>query len=560
MLNQPEVLHRQYEVLVSDVGRGLIQIPQFQREFVWSIQKSANLLDSIIKGYPIGTFIFWKTGERFRSVKKLGDKELPSPRKGEKTSYVLDGQQRLTSLFAVLKGSKICRGENKIDDFSQIFIDLNANLDEQIIFINKQEQVDREEFSYISLQKLLEFDIDEISAYPKDKREQLKEYLHRIKTYEFPIVEIRDVGIEKATEIFTRINISGKPLTLFDIMVAKTFDESMPFDLREKFDNFLIELEEVKYQELNSRIVLQISAFFAGNSDCKEGTILNINKDEFIANWSNVAKALKQSVDYFRHKLGIPVYKLLPYSVLMVPFSYFFLQQETEPTSEQQKYLNEFFWRASLGGRYLSAVDGKLAQDIKKMDNILAGKSPEYDYEWGLALTPEWIIDNGEFNVNRAFVKAILCLYTSFAPRSFSNHAIVNIDESWLSRRNSKNYHHFFPISYLINEGLTLYEANNIVNITIVDDYLNKGRIGKKPPSEYIAEFAKENQNIEKTMETHLITDLEKFGVFEDQYNTFLDERAKLICSELKSRIVPRDIDQSAKKQIDSEDVVNEED
>ena len=544
MLNQPEVLHRQYEVLVSDVERGLIQIPQFQREFVWTIKKSANLLDSIIKGYPIGTFIFWRTNERFRSVKTLGDIKLPNPRKDENTSYVLDGQQRLTSLFAVLKGSKIKRGGSKVDDFSQIYIDLNATPEQQIVNYNLNERTEEEEYSYISLEKLLEFDIEEISQYPKNKLKQLKAYEHQIKTYEFPIVEIRDVGIEKATEIFTRINISGKLLTLFDIMVAKTFDEKKKFDLREKFDNLLSELEESKYHELNDRIVLQLSAFLAGKNDCTESTILNISKEDFISNWSVLEQAVKQSVDYFRHKLGIPVYKLLPYSALVVLFSYFFAKQKSEPTPKQQRYLNEYFWRASLGGRYLSAADGKIALDKNKMDRILEGKIPKY--EWGLNLTPKWIIENGEFNVNRAFVKAILCLYTSFVPRSFSNHAKVNVDENWLSRRNSKNYHHFFPISFLNKEKITDFDANNIVNITIVDDYLNKGKIGKRPPSEYITEFSKHNKKLDETLETHLITDIKKFGVLNNKYGTFLKERSKLICEELKTRIKPRKIDKSS--------------
>ncbi len=77
--------------LVSDIEKGQIKIPQFQREFVWTMQKSASLIDSIVKGYPIGTFIFWRTKERLRSVKNIGKQLLPDPRQGE-VDYVLDGQ------------------------------------------------------------------------------------------------------------------------------------------------------------------------------------------------------------------------------------------------------------------------------------------------------------------------------------------------------------------------------------------------------------------------------------------------------------------------------------
>ena len=55
--------------LINDVKRGLIKIPQFQRNFIWSKEKAANLMDSIVKGYPIGTIILWKTKETLRSVR-----------------------------------------------------------------------------------------------------------------------------------------------------------------------------------------------------------------------------------------------------------------------------------------------------------------------------------------------------------------------------------------------------------------------------------------------------------------------------------------------------------
>jgi len=63
-MNLPEPIPKQFSTLISDIECGRLKIPQFQRNFVWEIKKSANLLDSIIKGYPIGTFIFWKTKER----------------------------------------------------------------------------------------------------------------------------------------------------------------------------------------------------------------------------------------------------------------------------------------------------------------------------------------------------------------------------------------------------------------------------------------------------------------------------------------------------------------
>lgn len=106
--------------LMYDIKRGHIKIPQFQRDFIWKKEKAASLMDSILKGYPIGTIILWKTKETLRAVRNLGGADLPDTPEGDFIQYVLDGQQRLTSIFATLSGSKVKR-DYKIDDFSEIY-------------------------------------------------------------------------------------------------------------------------------------------------------------------------------------------------------------------------------------------------------------------------------------------------------------------------------------------------------------------------------------------------------------------------------------------------------
>lgn len=120
----PSPMHSKYPDLLTDIERGQIKIPQFQRDFVWTMQKSASLIDSILKGYPVGTFIFWSTKDRLRSVRDLGNAQLPEPKEGEAVSFVLDGQQRLTSLYASLRGIKVERASGKVDNFADMFINL----------------------------------------------------------------------------------------------------------------------------------------------------------------------------------------------------------------------------------------------------------------------------------------------------------------------------------------------------------------------------------------------------------------------------------------------------
>lgn len=549
-MNLPEPLPKQFSSLMDDVSSGRLKIPQFQREFVWEIKKSASLLDSVVKGYPVGSFIFWKTRERLRSVKNIGNLNLPEPAKGDYVNFVLDGQQRITSLFAALKGEKIIRDNGKEEDFSEIFIDLEAEEDEKIV---TNEVEDREKDQLIKLTDLLHGGLTSLAQYPAKYHHKLEEYKKRIESYNYSVIQVGDVPIDVASEIFTRVNEGGKPLSLFEIMVAKTYDYEKNFDLSEKFDRLVDSLKNVNYETISNATVLQIAALIL-TKECKRKIILNLNKEKFIDLWGQVTDAVERAVEYFRDYYRIPVSQLLPYNALVVPFAYFFYHHNDKPTGDKQKYLQDFFWRVALAGRYSSAVESKLAQDIKKIDKILNDELPKY--EWPINTLPEFIKDNGWFNAGSSYIKAILCIYAYHQPKSFIDDSLVNINNDWLKQANSKNYHHFFPKAYLARLNEDERKINHILNITIVDDFLNKRKIRDNPPSEYMAKFKKDNPHLAETMKTHLITDLDKFGVWTDNYHSFFEKRGKIVSKEIEKRIIKQVIDE--KPQADLADVVSE--
>jgi hypothetical protein len=540
----PEPQTKTFPSLVGAIELGQIKIPQFQRDFVWTIQKSAGLIDSVIKGYPIGTFIFWRTKERLRSVKDIGKQVLPEPEQGEFVDYVLDGQQRLTSLFASLKGITLVREDGREDDFSKIFIDLESEESDQIV-ITDADSKDAE--SLISILDLLTGDFIVLASYPQQYHEKLKTYKNRIESYQYSIIQVKDAPIEIATEIFTRINVGGKPLSLFEIMVAKTFDHEKQFDLAEKFQELLDNLKPFNYETISDATVLQIISIIL-SKECKRKVILGLDKNNFISVWDKAKDSIERTVEYFRSYYGIPVSQLLPYNALIAPFSYFFFYHPDKPTGDKQKFLEDFFWRCSLAGRYSSAVESKLAQDVKRIDQILAGELPSYD--WSIDTSDEFIKNNGWFSAARSYIKAILCIYAYLQPKSFNDNSIVNISNYWLKQANSKNYHHFFPKAHLRKQDYGEFRINHILNITIVDDFLNKREIKAKAPSKYMAKFRDINPDLEATMKTHLIDDLDAFGIWADDYDKFFNERAKAVSRELTKRIIKQDIDKQGQSSI----------
>lgn len=554
---QPETGHKNFSSLFNEIEKGIIKIPQFQRDFVWSKDKSAKLIDSIIKGYPIGTFILWKTKEVLRTVRNIGGIELPETPKGDFVEYVLDGQQRITSIYASLKGlviKKYYDDIEKLEDFSQMYIDLEAGMDEDIILTNIEE---KELKKVLKLQDLLNSDMKYlVNNYP-DYIGKINDYQKQFQSYNFTIVTTGEIPIDVATEIFTRLNTGGKPLSNFEIMVAKTFDTKTNFDLAEQYEKLIEDLTKVNYGTIPDATVLQVVSILI-KKECKKNTILKLEKNKFIKTWPIAIEAIKTTVDYFRSQYRIKASQLLPYNALIVPFAYFFHKHPGKPVGLPQKYLLDFFWRISLSNRYSSGLETKIAQDVKRVDKILEEELPTYDYV--PKISEENIEDDGYFSVGRSYIKAILCIYSYFSPKSFSDNSQVTIDNDWLKAANSKNFHHFFPKAFLRKKGEQDFYINHIANITIVDDYLNKREVKAKPPAVYMRKFKKNNRELSETMKSHLIDSLDRYGVWENNYDKFFNKRIKAISKELKKRIIKQETDYKSDENLNQKILINSKD
>lgn len=536
---QPENQSKKYASLFDDIDSGRMKIPMFQRDFVWTKEQTASLIDSIIKGYPIGTFILWKTREEMRYIKNIGNIPLPELPKGDAAIYVLDGQQRITSLYAVRKGVVFNKGGQTLD-YSSISINLALDLngDERVVVVEPPE-----EEPFIHVYRLLNGTVTELARDYSEYLDKIDIYRSRLTGYDFSAILIPEYPIDVACDIFTRINTGGTELTLFEIMVAKTYDNERNFDLSARYDNLIDnnnhgkDLDDADYDTIPAVTILQcVAACIVGRIRRKD--ILKLNKDDFINIWPKVTESIFTAVDYMRTVMRIPVSQLLPYNTLLVPLTYFFYKNENKPAScLQDKLIAQLFWWASLSNRYSSAVETKMAKDLERVDCILEEQSPSYRGE-EVNLTMDSLRYKW-FSTGDAFCKAILCLYAYFIPRSFKNDSLVKIDNSWLKMSISKNYHHFFPRTYLRAKGVPDWKANSILNITIVDDYLNKHAIRAKAPADYMNGFKKSNKRLFETMKSHLIDEMDSFGIWGNDYETFLAKRGQKVLDELNSRLNP---------------------
>jgi len=539
VLLQPDNHNKKYEALFVEIDTGQIKLPRFQREFVWDKEQSAKLIDSILKGFPIGTFIFWKTKEELRSYKEIGNHKLPETPKGDYAQYILDGQQRITSLYAIRKGIRITKDGKEID-YKDIFIDLDyePEQDEQIVVTEK---VDARQ--YVSVHNVLSKPLGSFyKTLGHEQADLIQAYRHTLTTYDFSTITIKDYPIEVACEVFSRINTGGKVLTVFEIMVAKTYHETQGFDLAERYETLRDGSDDekeclaaAKFETLPASIVMQCVAAITLKA-VRSRDILKIKRETFISNWEPMRTALFMAIDFIRSELGVPVSQLVPYPAAIVALAYFFHTiRNKKASNEQTRLLEQFFYWVGLTERYSSATESKLAEDFNRMDSIAKSTAPHYQRS-ELAVDAE-AIEETSFSAGNAYCKAILCLLAYQQPKSFDTNGIVILDNSNLKIATSRNYHHFFPKAYLA-AAAPAAEPNLIANITLIDGYSNKHRIGKKPPSNYIGKFAKANKSLAKTLRTHLINDMESYGVNDDDYYTFVSRRAKAIASALNVKLM----------------------
>jgi hypothetical protein len=246
---------------------------------------------------------------------------------------------------------------------------------------------------------------------------------------------------------------------------------------------------------------------------------------------------LFSAVDFVRQELRIPVSHLLPYPGMLVPLTYFFhIIGNKKATKTQRMLLEQWFYWTAYNYRYSSGSEGKITEDLHKMDRIVKEEVVVYKAD-EIHVEPS-VISEWSFNAGDAQCKIVLCLLAFNEPKSFDTNGIVNLDNSNLKIATSRNYHHFFPKAFLAKHAKDAY-PNLMANITLVDGYSNKHKIRDKAPSIYISKFEKENEEMEETLKSHLIVDREKFGITENDYDTFITARSREIARQLNRKLDP---------------------
>lgn len=514
MDSTPKPKKFKYDDLRVFLRRGSFQIPQFQRELVWRLPKSARLLDSIVHGYPIGTFVLWKTDVKLAHVRNLPGFSGTLENEGM-VSYIIDGQQRLATIYMAIEG---CIGDK--DNYNKIYLNFTRDENDELISTKMDDKS-------ISVHKLLRDSQSEIlNEYDNDEYTTIIKYRDKFINYKFSIIELPNYTLEQTVEIFTRINTTSKPLTLYEIMAAKTYDPARSFYLPDSFKLLKETLDNINFDMSPTVLLQSLSVNIIGMVG--NGNILSLDSTQIISNYEKTVQSIKKAIDHLRRHCGVKTEALLPYDPLLTVFQHFFFENISNANNNQKNMLEEYFWKAVMSSRFVEGTTKKIKDDCADMKNIVNGIRPSFQNH-NVKVTSE-DIRKINFTSKSAKARGILCLFSSSGPKSFTDNGDIMLDNSNLSKINGRNYHHFFPKKYL--KGNTKYSPDCIANITLINAQDNL-EISDTKPSEYIKTYLEKNDKLMDSLSTHFVGDLSEYGITDNDYEKFLMKRSQRICDEL---------------------------
>ena len=530
--------------IICELKNGSIRIPDFQRDYIWTPDQVLELLDTIWNGYPIGSILLWKTNMCLKELDPLNLKLKEFPEEYEKL-YLLDGQQRLVTLYGVLHGNLELGKKKKIK--YRVYFDLKKkefNIYKREDIDNRKELDPKIEDWFLPLEELITINyqtratsqnnelITKYSIYP-DLLNAYVDLFLRFNSLSFPaITNGQDLAI--ATKIFERLNNTGSPLNIVDLMVASTYKPD--FNLREEIKEVLEELDSKNFG-FPEKIILQCASACSVKGIKKDDIV---NSSPYIEdNWINSIKSLRLAINFLKKHCAVQNSRFIPNTTLIIPLTYFFYKKPTLQLSQDLiKRLKRFFWLGIFSERYVQSQDTKIEKDIKDIETLLSDNTADVfnhfvDISWE-------DIKFTDLSFASSFSSAVMCFLASKEPLEFKNNEVVDLGLTF-GEENQKELHHIFPKNFLKKKLLenSRYNKtikpfiNSVANISLISRVTNRS-IWDKAPSIYFDEFKKQNSDINKSLQSHLIDDLESFGILNDEYELFVDKRAKKISEEIK--------------------------
>ncbi len=515
--------------LIERVLRGEIRVPGFQRDFVWEPDRAALLMDSIYKEYPFGSILLWRTRTQLKTEKNLGTFELPEPEADYPIDYVLDGQQRITSIFSTFQTVLKATTEDP-EIWLPIYYDFEATADAQDSQFQALPEAQVDQSRHFPLAVF--FDPVKFAATQREYNlgdDRLNEIVTVQSRFSGVLIPVETFSKEDRTSVaivFERVNRQGVKLDTFQLLTAWTWSEE--FDLQAKFNDLTERFEAFGFEEIgtDNDLMLKCAATVLKN-DPSPTALIDINGAEVRERFEVIVRALDQTIDFLRGELQVRHLKFLPYPGLLIPLcAYFSRNQSQGVPADHKDVLLHWFWRTTFTHRYSGNPSRNIKLDVAAAIELREGQPSTLDHI-SAEIDSGFYLDNS-FSNRTVATKAFILQLAARAPRSFIGGRPVTLDEV-LAEPNRREYHHCYPKAYMARlaaDGAEECEhhVNCIANFAFLSRSENR-TISDKAPSEYRSLMEGHEDEI-------LASQLIPASLFADDFDAFVVERMKLLTAD----------------------------
>ena len=508
------------EELVVMVERGELRLPEMQRQYVWRSPRVRDLMDSLYRGYPSGAILLWETDEKV-PLQDTAVSQAVNPYTA--TRLLLDGQQRLTSLSAVIRGEPVkVRGRVKPMDLlfnlehpdrQEIVTEVDEDADDEATETDEADSTEDElqrrfermtfvvatnklaalpqwvkvsdvfksdsDTSFLKSAGITNFDDPRYEKYTKRLAQlrRVRKYVYRMDVLE------RTLSYEEVTEIFVRVNSLGAKLRSSDLALAQItarWRHSL-----EIFQKFQAECTKLGF-ELDLGIHLKtLIAFATGQS--RFLTVGSLSLDQLQAAWKAATEGMRFAINFLKSNVGIDSPALLSSPFLMITVAYFGHAKGYQLSPDEAARLRQWALLVNTKGRYSrGSSETILDQDLATIAKVGSADAliDRVRLQFGrLAVSPEDLEGRDQ---RSSLFKMMFLAFRAAGAKDWTSNLQISLDHS--GSQHKLQFHHFFPKALLTKNGFSVREADDIANLTFISGRTNR-KISDKPPAVYLADI-----------------------------------------------------------------------
>jgi hypothetical protein len=503
--------------LAKRILNGDIYLPKFQREFVWERSQVINLLDSVARNYPIGSVLLWQSRQELRSEHKIGDLEIALPKPDYPVNYLLDGQQRLSSIC----GALYWKGKNADSPW-------NLAYDLKTKSFHHLDTLDEPPLHFMRLNKIPDPSayFAHVAALTDDAlQESAKELFNRFKDYKVATVTLGDMPLTDVAPIFERINSTGTRLTIVDLMRAATW--SPDFDLVDSIDAIREVLADKSFESLERKAILRnVSAANGGMFSVESiDDLRNASPENLKSATAQAEQGLRKAVDFLATHIGAPSAAVVPYTNQIVVLAEI-LRRLPVPSGSQWIQIEQWFWRTGISGYFSGWNTGMMASDLAAVRDFTDDKTNAIDVPATPVHHKLW--STRQFRTNNAHSKILALILAYQNPLDFLTGQQIDVSKA-LAWQNAKEFHHIFPQAFLKKHGLSTSQVSPLANMAYLSSASNK-KISDQAPSAYFkALLDAHGDTAREWLASNLINDAAIAAALKDDFEAFLDARSTAI-------------------------------